>query len=56
MRIEDQLPDIDPLKVVYVYCAPSACQIQTAVDLCRGRGISEFLDFAVRIDERIPSS
>jgi hypothetical protein len=56
MRVENELPDIDPLGVVYVYCAPCACQIQTVVDLCRGRGISEFLDFAVRIDERIPSS
>src|SRR2546421_11293715 len=41
----------------YTYIAPPcACQIQTAVDLCRGRGISEFLDFVVRTDERIPSS
>ena len=55
MRIGNQLPDIDPLGVVYVYCAPCACQMQTAADLCRGRGISKFLDFALRIDERIPS-
>jgi hypothetical protein len=56
MRIEDQLPNIDSLGVVYVYCAPCACQIPTAVDLCRGKGILEFLDSAVHIDEHIPSS
>lgn len=56
LKVENELPDIDPLGSVYIYCAPCACQIETALSLCRGKGISEFLDFAVRIDDRIPSS
>jgi hypothetical protein len=52
----DRFPDHEYLKAVYVYCAPCACQIQTAINLCRGKGVSEFLRFFIRIDERILSS
>ena len=41
---------------VYVYCAPCVRQIQTSMNICCGLGVSKLLNFAVRVDDRIPCS
>lgn len=37
---------------VYIYCPPCACQIATALDICRYRDKRSFVDFCIRIDHR----
>ena len=37
---------------VYIYCPPCACQIATALDICRHRNKKDFVDFSIRIDIR----
>ena len=37
---------------VYIYCPPCACQIATALDICRYRNKNDFVDFFIRIDHR----
>jgi hypothetical protein len=56
LGVPDDLSLLDPWGVVFVYCGPCACQIQTALDICRGKGIEQYQEFAVRIDDRIPTS
>lgn len=41
---------------IYIYCAPCACQIHTAFDLCTGEGVSKHFDFRIRIDDQLVSS
>lgn len=45
-----------PLAKLYVYCPPCACQIQTAIGICRGLGVSPLLERCVRVHDRLPSS
>lgn len=37
---------------VYIYCAPCACQIATALDICKYRNNKSFVEFCIRIDHR----
>ena len=46
----------EQLGYVYIYCAPCLQQIATAFDICVGKGIPRYLDFMIRIDDRISSS
>lgn len=41
---------------VYVYCSPCACQIATALDICRYRARSPFITFHIRIDYLLATS
>ena len=38
---------------VYIYCPPCACQIATALDICRYRNKNNFVYFFIRIDHRL---
>ena len=40
---------------VYVYCAPCACAVRTALIICAD-GSSEYLPYVVRVDDRISAS
>lgn len=60
-KIECELPKIRPVSRIYIYCGPCACAIQTALNLTLGNddisGVDqEYFDFAIRIDERLPTS
>ena len=35
---------------VYIYCPPCACQVATALDICRYRNMKLLVDFCIRID------
>lgn len=37
----------------YIYCPPCACQIATALDICRYRDKKDLVDFVIRIDHRL---
>lgn len=41
---------------VYIYCAPCACQVATALDICQYSDKKAFVDFCVRIDHRQKTS
>ena len=38
---------------VYIYCPPCACQIATALNICRYRDQKDLVDFVIRIDHRL---
>ena len=41
---------------VYIYCAPCACQVATALDICWHSDKKAFMDFCIRIDHRQKTS
>lgn len=41
---------------VYIYCAPCACQVATALDICEHSDNKAFVDFCIRIDHRQKTS
>lgn len=41
---------------VYIYCAPCACQVATALDICERSDKKAFVDFFIRIDHRQKTS
>ena len=41
---------------MYISCPPCACQIQTALAICQGNGVSPLLEVSICIDYRLPSS
>ena len=41
---------------LYIYCPPCACQIATALEICRSAGKSLYLDIRIRVDYRQPTS
>ncbi|MCJ1398699.1 hypothetical protein MMC11_001900 [Xylographa trunciseda] len=51
-----ELPDVIPIDRVYIHCGPCACAIQTALKLTWVNRASEYVDYAIRIDERLPTS
>ncbi|MCJ1385218.1 hypothetical protein MMC17_008339 [Xylographa soralifera] len=55
-KITGNLPDICPIFRIYVHCGPCACAVQTALKVTRENGASKYFDFAIRIDERLPTS
>ena len=55
-KMTDELPEVRPVGRIYIYCGPCACAIQTARKITFSKDVSEYFDFAVRIDERIPTS
>jgi hypothetical protein len=56
LKITGDLPHVRPISRIYIHCGPCACAIQTALNLTQGDGVSEYFDFAIRIDERLPTS
>jgi Prion-inhibition and propagation len=55
-KIVGELPDVSPVSRIYVHCGPCACAVQTALNLTRDNDASEFFEFVIRIDERLPTS
>jgi hypothetical protein len=47
-----------PVAKVYLYCAPYACLLPTAFNICRGAGsrAKTYFQFLVRPDDRLVSS
>lgn len=41
---------------LYIYCPPCACQIATAIDICRALNKSRYLDVRIRVDHHQPTS
>ena len=41
---------------VFIYCPPCACQVATALDICRYSNKKDFVEFCVRIDHRQKTS
>ena len=50
------LSDVRLSNRVYVHCGPCACSINLARAIVDGNGVPEYLDIAIRIDDRIPTS
>ena len=38
----------------WIYCGLCARQIETAITICSGRGVSSFVRFIIRVDDRLP--
>lgn len=56
LRATGDLPGVRPVSRIYIHCGPCACAVHTALRLTQGNEISEYFDFVIRIDERLPTS
>ena len=56
MKINFDVPSVEPVCRVYVHCGPCACSINLARAIVDGNGVPEHVDIAIRIDDRIPTS
>ena len=55
-ELTEYLPKVVPVSRIYIYCGPCACALQTALILTQDNGASDYIDYAILIDERLPTS